>query len=227
MFRLGTFALIIGGLLLVAGCSDEDKEKKPCPAEGLGVKSSSGKLCSGILDTSDPDWKDCSDQIEHFDEYDCSKPQICTPDASFVTNVYRLVAGYQGESIPFAINNCSTGNQQLTITKVELMGDARCSFTFKDSSDYVEKKIVEPGGPSVDASTIRTIFKPDKLGEDHAAFKITSNAQNYPTYVIPICYKVTPKTAPGVDGGYTPDSSLFLPKGFTCKDVSKTPRSCP
>lgn len=212
---------------LVAGCSDEDKERAACPAGGLGVTSDNGTKCSSIKDPTSKELINCTEQIEKFDDYNCTKPQIC-PDQGSFRNAYWLDPSWQGDTINFAISNCSVGGEQLTISKVELMGDSRCSFTF-DEKVHVSSTVVAAGGPEQESSLIQVVFKPTKLGEDHAALKLTTNAQNFPTLILPICFKVVPKYNAGIDGGPTamPEAGVdVLVKGFVCKDVSTTPRSC-
>jgi hypothetical protein len=221
---VGTLALA----LAAGGCSDEDKERKACPAGGLGVTSETGTKCSTIKQLDAGTLKNCNSQIEAFDDYNCTKPQIC-PDQGSFRNIYFLDPTWQGDTINFAISNCSVGSEKLTISKVELLGDSRCSFEF-DESVNVTSKVVESGGPEQESSLIQVLFKPTKLGQDHAALKITTNAQNYPTLILPICFKVIPKYAPAVDGGPTaiPEAGApSLVKSFICNDVSTTPRSCP
>ena len=105
-----------------------------------------------------------------------------------------VIVKAQGQEVSFILTNCSTGNRKLTISKLVLAGDSRCVFS---EPEIYPGKVVDPG----DQITLRTVYKPTAIGEDHAALIIESDGQNYPKFVIPICGKVIAQPVPGTDAG--------------------------
>lgn len=71
------------------------------------------------------------------------------------------------------------GEELLEIEDVTFRGDQNCAFDFE--------------GPDLwtlgqeEAAFVRGYYKPTVAAEDHIAMEITSNAENYPVFVVPIC----------------------------------------
>jgi hypothetical protein len=124
----------------------------------------------------------------------------------------------------FILINCSTGEQRLVIDSVQITGDSRCYYHFDPDQD-LERRVLEPGG-----STFLTVrYEPEALGEDHAQIRIHSNAQNFPTLIIPICARASdppPKYLPGKDSGMPPVPDGGTPQLLECKNVGDTVMSC-
>jgi hypothetical protein len=128
---------------------------------------------------------------------------------------------YRGDPLSFSLTNCSVGNKTLTLTKILLAGDKNCSFVFENEK-HVETLEIEPGKSSV----IQAIYKPAGLTEDHAAFRITTNAKNFPELVLPMCARSVPKYEPDKDSGMPGAVDGGLPEGWICKDVGDTIQDC-
>jgi len=206
MYRRIGSVLLVGLCVAASGCSEEEATQA-CPAKGIGVMSKSGQSCStAAADPTSEAGKDCRDQLENYRSYGCAEQQIC-PDQGkrkipdFVVD--PTVAGQEGA---FILTNCSTGNKTLTISKVALTGDSRCSF---EEPEVVGKE-VDPGETAI----IRTVYLPKTVGEDHAALYVYSDAKNIRPLIIPICGRGIAKGATSPDGGAT--------STFDCKEVGKT-----
>ncbi len=198
-------------------CDGEEAEKKPCPIKGIGVESASGTSCASeeAAEFGSLAGTDCRDQVALFNEYGCSEPQICADQPGGIYDQTSISVAQAARGVNFLITNCSTGNEKLVISKVIITGDDRCSFTEPE----IEAKEIDPGG----SIAIRSTYKPTSVGEDHAAFVITTNAGNFPEFILPICGRgVEPQTSPAPDGGVDPEPTVF-----TCKDVQgKINSSC-
>ncbi len=207
-------------LVLAGGCAKEDDNKKSCPPKGIAVAAADGTPCAqASADPTSVPGKDCRDQVEKYKEYDCFEPQVCPDQSKRKIPDFVLDLKAQGQEVSFILTNCSTGNRKLTISKLVLAGDSRCVFS---EPEIFPGKVVDPG----DQITLRTVYKPTAVGEDHAALIIESDAQNYPKFVIPICGKVIDKPAPGADAG-TPGKDAGTGPVFDCKDVQgKITTSC-
>lgn len=212
-------------IAISSGCKD-DVELKACPSGGLGIKSTeTGTVCQGILDPEDEDLQNCTDQMLEYKDYACNEPQVCPDQGSYRLPIYYHDVNYQGDTMSFALTNCSTGNEPLTISKIVLAGDSRCSMIFDKTKD-VESLVVEPG----EATIIRVLYKPSDLGEDHAALRITSNAENFPELVLPMCARAVPKFAPGHDSGMPGmgdgGADTGIDDDWICKDVGTQVAAC-
>jgi hypothetical protein len=198
--------------------------KKPCPPRGLGVVSSSGKLCKGITDPSDPDLLDCQAQLENAKDYNCTKPQLCVDRTTERALNFIISPFAPSFGLSFVISNCSTGTQDLVISKVDVLGDDRCHFTFDFAKDVLKSKVA-PG----DQTLIQNRYLPKKPGEDHAVLVVHSNANNFPVLRLLTCGLGVAQHAPGQDAG----SPVFVDLGavneagfigMACKDsTTKAP----
>jgi hypothetical protein len=199
----------------LAGCGSEDK-KKSCPAGGIGVAAKDGTPCiKATVDPSSAAGKDCLEQFNDYKGYDCFEPQICVDQGKRKVPDFVLDAMSSGQEVSFLITNCSSGNRKLTLSKLTIAGDSRCSL----AEPQVEPgKVIEAGQQAV----VRTIYKPKGLGEDHAALIIQSDAQNFKPLIIPICGKALPRYAPGKDSGPPPTGDAGSGPLFDCKDVGTT-----
>ncbi len=111
----GVLALSLG-LTLMTGCSTDDTDLLPCPANGIGPAEQRG-----------------------WEKYDCKQPQIC-PDLGWLSVFDQPVNGDVRE-MAVLITNCTKGQAKLVIDKVVLKGDDRCAM----SEPEVETKEVLPG----------------------------------------------------------------------------------
>jgi hypothetical protein len=206
-------------LLLVApGCADDSK--KACPEGGLGITTSDGTLCSGILDPLSEKVAECQEQMREYVDYDCAEPQICPDHGAHQIPFYILAPSTAPEELTFTLTNCSTGGKPLVIEKVEITGDPRCHFTFNPETDIQPSLEIKPG----ETGFIRAVYDPQALGEDHGQIRIYSNAQNFPLLVLPICAWANPEPAGTGDAGVTgTDLMVEIP---ACKDVGDTIEPC-
>lgn len=217
-----TVLLLLTCTVLIWSACEEEKKLLPCPAQGLGVVSTSGKTCSEIKDPLDEDLGDCQDQMENFLEYDCAEPQLCPDHGAHQMPYYVLDPNGPGETLSFALTNCTTGNDKLIINTVELTGDERCSFIFNKSTDVEALEI-----PAGETRSIQAVYKPKALGEDHVHLRITTNAQNFPDLVLPICGRANPESS-GTDAGVSSDDGGPASGTFPCKDdPDPKVHSCP
>jgi hypothetical protein len=210
--------------LVLLDCSSE--EKKACPAGGIGLKAADGTSCSRVLvdDPNSVSAKDCTDQLEKYFDYNCSEPQVCTDRGQRPLATLTLEPNKQNQNLSatFILTNCTGGTKKLTINKVRLVGDERCSF----KEPEIEKLEISADRKSNSAS-IRVVYQPKTIGpEDHAALQVVSDAQNFPKFVIPICGRTAAKYAPGKDSG-APTSADGGGQTLVCKDVGdKVTTSC-
>jgi hypothetical protein len=209
--KVAVFLLLMSTALFWSAC-EEEKKLQPCPAQGLGVVSASGKTCSEIKDPLDEDLSDCQDQMENFMDYDCAEPQICPDHGAHQMPYHVLKPSGPGETLSFALTNCTTGNDKLILDKVELTGDERCSFVFNKTTDVQDYEI-----PAGETRAIQLVYKPKSLGEDHVHLRITANAQNFPDLVLPICGRANPDTS-GTDAGVSAADGGSENGTFPCKD---------
>jgi hypothetical protein len=73
------------------------------------------------------------------------------------------------------------------------------------------------------------VYDPQKLGSDHAAFRIISNAQNFPTLVLPFCGRAVAEFEPGMDSGpmgMDGGTTNGEPPNWLCQGVGETVASC-
>jgi len=215
-----TSSIVSLSLVLLLGACSDNTEKKACPAGGIGVTSSNGVKCEGILDPNNADLLDCQQQIETYKEYGCSKPQVCFDNGSLLS--YGKLVSKEQPALPlsFILTNCSTGNQKLVIQKVEVMGDERCYLNF-DASQDIEKMEI----PSGEGGLIQVRYDPKKTGEDHAVVVVHTNAENFPVLRLYVCGVAISRYLPNMDSGAPPDLSPSADDAgrplFLCKDQTK------
>jgi hypothetical protein len=221
MNQASTLVATILSLTMLCGCGDDKENKKACPSKGIAVAATDGTPCStASADPTSTAGKDCREQVEKYKDFDCFEPQVCLDQSKRKIPDLVLDPKAQGQEVSFILTNCSTGHRKLTISRLVLAGDSRCVFT---EPEIDPGKVIEPGGQI----TLRTVYKPTAVGEDHAALIVESDGQNYPKFVIPICGKVIPKFAPGADSGPPPTSDAGAGPVFDCKDVQgKITTSC-
>jgi len=92
------------------------------------------------------------------------------------------------DPLHFDLQLTNRGDKTLSIESVTFRGDTNCAFTF-DGPDYFDLGYE-------DTAFIRGWYQPTVAGEDQLAMEVVSNAENYPTLVVPICGK-------GVEPGTT------------------------
>jgi hypothetical protein len=213
--------LTISLALALGACSD-DIDKKACPAAGLGAASElSGKSCKGLQDPTDSDLQDCQQQMENYKQYDCKEPQICF-DRTVDRALNFVIAKEAPESsLSFILTNCSTGNQKLVISSVEVLGNQSCHFKFDITTD-VQKQEVSPG----DQTLIQVRYLPTKPSEDHVVLKVSSNAQNFPELRLFACGFGVWKFPSGQDSGSPLYADLGVMReagfaGMECKDQTQ------
>jgi hypothetical protein len=200
--------------LLVVGCSSDTVEKKECPAKGIGVQSAAGISCStASADPENPTYKaavtDCSDQVSNYKNYLCSDPQICYDLGVRIVPDFVVDPMGTGENVVFVITNCSSGNKKLTISKVLIVGDSRCSY----GEAEVASKELDPGKEML----IRTVYKPKAPGVDMAGIHIFSDAANYKPLTIALCGRALAKYKPGADSGVS-GVDAATNKALRCSD---------
>jgi hypothetical protein len=191
---MGRWTVALGLSILLCGCPDEDG-LLPCPPKGIGVEPlqtdvgiGPGECAGGLCYTgreSCGNHPDLCRQIREYARYACSTPQVCPdvgPGAEAQSFLYDLTSESAARVVSVLLTNCSTGNQDLVIDRVEIFGDARCSFTEVSDAD-IGKKVVAPG----ETTAIRTSYRPLTVGEDHAELRVYSNADNFPELRLLIC----------------------------------------
>lgn len=220
--------LKIAGLCLLqaafAGCSDgEGEAKRACPPQGIGVAEFEGKSAA--------------QQVLEYKQYNCAQPQICPDIGSPTAWTYGIVANCKDtgtcpgpSQINLNLTNCSTGKQALVIEKVAIYGDERCSFQEAE----IEKKEVAPG----EIVALKTDWLPTNVGEDHAQFRIQSNAQNFKPLVVAFCGQAVLASGGGAnrdagsarDGGAARDGGSTRadarPTGLICREVKAVTTRC-
>lgn len=221
--RTTTLAILAALTLGPAGCTSGDDDRAPCPAGGIGVASADGTKCQSVLDPDSAALRECRRQVERFQEYACERAQICPDVGDYRIPFHTFRPGGSGESFSFALTNCSTGSEDLTISKVELAGDPRCAFRFRTADDLSARRI-RPGETAV----LRVVYRPPGPGEDHAHLRIFSNAQNFRPLVLPICgraFKAGAAPDAGVSGGDggSGDAGATV---WRCKNVGTTIAKC-
>jgi hypothetical protein len=197
---LGTsLALSLG--LFFSACSDE-AEKKPCPTKGIGVETAKGVSCREAAKyPTSTDALECRDQVENYKSYACEEPQMC-PDRGKVIRRYDLTATSAGEEVSFVLTNCSTGTQKLTVTKLVIYGDARCSFKEAEYGDTGSGSNLPNEAVPGESIAIRTVYKPLTVGDDFAEIAITSNAVNakyFTPFTVAVCGSAIPEFPAGKD----------------------------
>ena len=229
MGRMSRPATILALFMLASGCASEDKNMQPCPTKGIGVEAPNGTSCyKAASDPSSEAAKACRDQFENYKGYSCSEPQICADVGLRLVPEFVLDPKAPGEPISFTLTNCSTGNSKITISKILLVGDDRCSFVVRKDNQAtgdvaIEDKVIDPGK----YVSIQTVYWPLTEGEDHAAIHVFSNAKNFSPLVIPVCGRAVVKNAMSQDSGPSSGSDGGTAKGFQCKEVgSKVNTTC-
>jgi hypothetical protein len=208
--------VVIAGLctlLLGSSCnSDEADPLLPCPAGGLGLKTSGGKSCQDYLVPWD--WEECAHQLIQSQRYDCGRAQICPNIGQ--RRVSSTEAGGAGEAQIFQLTNGSR-TETLKISKVSITGDPRCSFEYVEKRD-LERSTLVPG----ESAVLRVLYKPAAIGVDHAHLRVSSNAENFPTLILPICGRADRGAAPDA-GPFGLDGGVY---GFACKDPGAKVMPC-
>jgi hypothetical protein len=186
--------------LLVIGCTDDDANLKPCPANGIGEK-----------------------EMSKANEYNCTTPQLCI-DISFCVLRGRPVTNTIAPwSCNFVLTNCSKGNKSLEIESIQLLGDERCNF----SEPQITSRTIPPLDTS--GVVLKVDYDPKKVGADHSKLVIKSNASNFPEFNVPICgFAVEPRfDASAVDAGDPLDSGPATDAiNIVCEDRTKLTSSC-
>ena len=128
-------------LTALGGCPDED-DRLPCPPKGIGVMPLQTDVGTGP--------GECTGGMcgaPGYALYACNAPQICPdvgPGAEAQSFRYDLASGSTARLVSVLLTNCSTGNQDLVIDRVEVFGDPRCSFAEVTNAD-IGSKVVAPG----------------------------------------------------------------------------------
>jgi hypothetical protein len=135
----------------------------PCPQDGIGKH-----------------------QMAKAHEYNCTTPQLCI-DVDFCQMEGRPVdKSIAPWSCNVVVTNCSRGNNKLTLSSLQLLGDPRCHF----SEPQLSNRELLPGASAV----LKVDYDPETVGEDHASLIIKSNAANFATFNVLICgFAVVPR----------------------------------
>lgn len=161
-------------LLSLAGCEDSGK---PLPSGDPGAPCvcAMGELGSDSACTAIyRNAQICPDQ---------SPAQLCTRFINATTTYPVLVV--------------NRGQSGLVISDVSLVGDDNCAFAPPQVSPPLGTII--PSGKNV---FIQIAYRPTKAVSDFVELRIKSNAENFPSLVIPICGQGTPANMPpNQDGG--------------------------
>jgi hypothetical protein len=227
--------LFFSTVLLVAvcwasGCNEQAPAPTslPCPLGGIQLMlvdagpapppqtpPTGGGECSGGA-CGTPQWSCTSstckyrtytDQVANFERYACARPQIC-PDMDVQTIRHDISTGARVMHV--LLTNCSTGNQDLRIDKVEVYGDDRCSFSNVTASD-ISPKLVAPG----EAAAVRITYDPGATGEDHAVLTVHSNAQNSARLPLRLCALAIGSSTTPPDSGAWPTLDKLRCQGST------------
>ena len=135
-------------------------ESNPC---AVGTSSLTVSMGSGAEETT------CFDA-----------PEIC-PSLSPI----RFCARYVQTDNVFNVLLLNKGERPLTINSIKVRGDTRCAFKNPQFSPEIGEKAIEPN----DAMVVRFRYNPPAAGEDHIAIEMTSDADNLPSLLIPVCGK--------------------------------------
>lgn len=227
-----TLSLLAVLALALALAACEEEQKKPCPAQGLGVVSElSGKTCEGILDPTDDDVLNCQEQMRDYTQYDCTELQVCPDHGAHQIPAFVHSEAQIPESLSFTLTNCSVGNGDLKVEKVELYGDPSCHFKFDPTKD-VTYATETPSAKTGETIFIRAVYDPQKLGQDHAQLRVYTNSVNFPVLRLPICARAVAQFQPGMDSGPpgADGSGSSAEAGaqilWPCKDVGETIAPC-
>jgi hypothetical protein len=139
-------------------------------------------------------------------------PEAC-PDLSPV----RFCAREAGSDNVVNLKVLNRGNKPLTVNSVKVRGDTRCAFKMPQYSPALGTAV--EGGDSL---IFQFQYDPPSPGDDHIAIEVTTNADNLPLIVIPVCGHGVPPVQ-NLDGG-APDVGQVLDPGpncLPCKDQSK------
>ena len=85
-------------------------------------------------------------------------------------------------SVELHVQLTNRGDDLLVIDGVTLRADTRCSMSF-NGPDLTEL-------PNEESAFIQLSYSPTEEGDDHLSLEISSNADNYPLLVVPICSRV-------------------------------------
>ncbi|MCP4606107.1 MAG: hypothetical protein GY847_37280 [Proteobacteria bacterium] len=120
----------------------------------------------------------------------CTENTLSPPEIYLDINILNLdLRSINPDLDPyeFHLQIYNVGDEVLKIDSVKLRGDQYCALTF-EGPDRMELKKNE-------ASFIRFWYKPQVAADDQIALTIVSNAENYPTLIVPICGRgVLPET---------------------------------
>ncbi|HEV8320248.1 MAG TPA: hypothetical protein VG389_01445 [Myxococcota bacterium] len=105
-------------------------------------------------------------------------PQIC-PRLAPVSFCNQEVGG-GGYMFTLEIDNY--GTDALSIAALRLVGDDRCAFNSLEVDPPVGSTVA-----SEQALLVRFVYEPPDIGPDSAWLEIDSNAENFPTLVVPLC----------------------------------------
>lgn len=138
---------------------------------------------------------DCTPQNPDSCKISYQKAQIC-PDLSPVQFCSRFVNSTYGTDVLLA----NRGYEGLRIESVQLLGDDNCAFEAPQLSF-----VPGPGARPIDhmkAESIRLVYRPKKIAQDHAVLRIISNAENFRQLDIAVCGQgIMAGTPQGPDGG--------------------------
>ena len=182
------------------GCSDDTSGPSlPCPAGGLKT----------------------AEQIADAAKYKCDKPQIC-PDISFLTfpaGGYIISQSAAPYSLGVGLTNCSTGNQKLEIQQILVYGDKNCHFSKPEME--ADGWTIDPGPNNT--KQMQMTWKPTTAGQDNIEVAIITNAENFPTLIVPGCAIACEAS---LDQGVAPDAG-WGDSGSTSAGCGTSPATCP
>lgn len=127
-----------------------------------------------------------------------AKAQICPNKQPVNFCDQRREVSYPPNSILLKNN----GQQPLVVSSIELLGDVRCSF------DYLVDPPVGSAIAPGKAMAIQATYLARDEGQDRVAFRITSNAENFPEMIVELCGRTIAND--GEPGACGP------PDGFQC-----------
>ena len=119
--------------------------------------------------------------------------QIC-PDQSPAP----LCSRYINATTTYPVLLLNRGQSGLVLSDVSIVGDDNCAFAPPQLSPPLGTII--PSGKNV---FIQISYRPTKILPDYVELRIKSNAENYPTLVIPICGQGTSVNMPPTQDGGT------------------------
>jgi hypothetical protein len=149
--------------------------------------------------------KVCTTAIDRDKDVCFAQPQIC-PSESPVNFCFQKV-GLEYPPGSFLLTNY--GEDPLVISKIEVLGDQRCSFGLQ---------IDPPVGTPVkrgEAAVVQLAYDPKDEGADQVRLRITSNAENLPQLVLFACGTGIPATG-DTDQACGPGAGENGADGFLC-----------